>query len=483
MAKKETRRVRTLGGFIKWAEQFEPGQYLFRGVSNDTYTIKSSTSVRLRENDSNPAKILKINEEMIKDARLHGHDAKSGQRLSDLELLAELQHYGAATFLIDFTYSAQVALWMACRKNPEGHVNGKVFAVRSDDPVRFKKITPELLEENLAYFFQPDERRGYPLYQWQPKQHNNRIIAQQSVFLFGGAQVEAEAECIILKGSKPDLQTSLARVSGITEAKLFPDFYGFANLRAYHKLYVEPDVRDYMLRGIEAILMDNFDDVIAYYSEVISSQRADLPLDSFYSSRGRAYEKRGEYDLAIADYTIAVELDPKDAERYISRGITYGLKGDFDNAIKDFNKAINLNSNDFHAYNHRGIVYKRKGENNKAIDDFSKAIELNPDDDYGGPYFNRGIIYHNEGEVEKAIDDYSKSIELNPSHANAYYYRGTLWLRLQNWERAKVDLTDARNRELNTIAEFFKDYGSIVDFEMKNNVSLPGDIKTMLTQN
>ena len=483
MAKKESRRVKTLGGFMKWAEQFNPGQYLFRGVSNDAYQIVSSTFVRLGEYGSNPAKLLKINEEIIKDARLQGHDEKNGKQLSDLELLAELQHYGAATCLIDFTYSALVALWMACRKNSEGHVNGKVFAVRSDDPVRFKKITPELLEEKLAYFFQPDERRGYPLYQWQPEQQNNRIIAQQSVFLFGGAQVEAEAECIILKGSKTDLQTSLAKVSGITEAKLFSDFYGFASLRAYDRPYVEPDVRSYMLRGIEAILTNNFDDVITYYSEVISSQRADLQLDSLYSSRALAYENQGKFDLAIADYTRAVELAPKDAERYISRGIAYRLKGDFDRAIKDLDKAIKLNSNDFHAYNHRGIVYKRKGENDKAINDFSKAIKLNPDDDYGGPYFNRGIIYDIEGKIEKAIDDYNKAIELNPGYADAYYHRGTLWLRLQNWERAKADLTNAINRDMDVIAEFQEHYGSIMEFEEQNSVSLPVDLKMMLERN
>ena len=482
MAKKEVRRVRTLSGFVKWAEQFELGPYLFRGVSNDTYEIKASTTIRLEKNSGNPAKLLKINEEMIKDARLQGHGEKNGQRLSDLELLAELQHYGAATCLIDFTYSAQVALWMACRRNPEGHVNGKVFAVRSDDPVRFKKITPKLLEKDLAYFFKPDERSGYLLYQWQPKQQNNRIIAQQSVFLFG-AQVEAETECIILKSSKASILISLEKTSGITEARLFPDFDGFASLRAYDRPYVEPDVRKYMLRGVDALLTDNFDDAIVYYSEVISSHRTDLPLASLYSSRALAYENRGEYDLAIADYTEAVKLGSENVERYVSRGIAYRLKGDFDNAIKDFNKAINLNSNDFHTYNHRGIVYKRKGESDKAINDFSKAIDLNPDDNYGGPYFNRGIIYHSEGEIEKAIDDYSKSIELNPSYADAYYHQGTLWLRLQNWERAKVDLTGARNRGLNIIADFCKDYGSVVDFEARNSVSLPEDIKTMLTQN
>ena len=39
MEKKESRRVKTLGGFIKWAEQFDFRQYLFRGVSNEKYEI------------------------------------------------------------------------------------------------------------------------------------------------------------------------------------------------------------------------------------------------------------------------------------------------------------------------------------------------------------------------------------------------------------------------------------------------------------
>ena len=163
MAKKESRRVKTLSSFMKWAEQFEPGLYLFRGVSNEHYEIEASASRRLGKNGSNPAKLLKINMEMVSDARLAGHDVKNGQRLSDLELLAELQHYGAATCLIDFTYSAQIALWMACRQRSKWNVNGKVFAVRSDDPVRFKKVIPESLQENLDYFFRADERRGYPV--------------------------------------------------------------------------------------------------------------------------------------------------------------------------------------------------------------------------------------------------------------------------------------------------------------------------------
>jgi hypothetical protein len=46
------------------------------------------------------------------------NDAKSyhyhKEELSNLELLLELQHYGAATGLIDFSRDFLVALWFAC---------------------------------------------------------------------------------------------------------------------------------------------------------------------------------------------------------------------------------------------------------------------------------------------------------------------------------------------------------------------------------
>lgn len=89
MAKKVSRRVKTLSGFLKWTEQFNDGQYLFRGVSKHTYKLEASAYRRLLEADrNNSARLLKINRELINKARLLGHDRKDGHYLSDLELLA-----------------------------------------------------------------------------------------------------------------------------------------------------------------------------------------------------------------------------------------------------------------------------------------------------------------------------------------------------------------------------------------------------------
>ena len=60
---------------MKWVAQFNDGQYLFRGVSNEEYEIQASAYRCLPKADrNNPVKLLKINKEMISDTCFEGHD-------------------------------------------------------------------------------------------------------------------------------------------------------------------------------------------------------------------------------------------------------------------------------------------------------------------------------------------------------------------------------------------------------------------------
>ena len=437
--------IRTLNEFIEWATQFNDGQYLFRGVPNDTFEIQASAYRRLREAErNNSSKLLKINEDLIEKARGRGHDQKNSQQLSDLELLAELQHFGAGTCLIDFTRSALVALWFACLKNPkkkEEEANGKVFAVRSNDTVHLKTVNPELIKKKIDYFLKPDENNRYRLYQWEPKLQNNRIIAQQSVFLFSGAQIEAEVECIIIKSSKQEILESLNKVSSITEASIFPDFDGFARLYAHDKPYIGPDARDYLQRGIEAHQNDNLDDAIEYYTEVIRLDPADIDIVAVYNNRGNAYGNKGDNDSAIDDYTKAIDIEPNFTNAYYNRGIAYRNKGDNDSAIDDYTKAIDIKPNFANAYYNRGVAYWDKGDYDSAIADHTKAIQLNPN--YAEAYNNRGNAYGDKGDYDLAIEDYTKAIDIKPNFANAYYNRGVAYWDKGDYDSAIADHTKA----------------------------------------
>ena len=442
MAEKESRHVETLSEFIEWASQFNDGQYLFRGVPDQSYEIQASACRRLPEEErDNPARLLRINKRLIEEAKTQGHDQKNGQRLSDLELLAELQHFGAATCLIDFSRNALTALWFASQQDsPEKETNGKVFAV--PDIIGLREVTPNLIEDKIDQFFKPDEHGQYPLYKWKPKLQNNRIIAQHSVFVFGGAQIEAETACVIVLSSKEAILKSLAEISDITEASMFPDFDGFARLHAHNKLYIEPDIRGYLQRGIEAHQREDLDSAINYYTTVIGLDPEDTSIVAqAYYNRGIAYGQRDGYKRAIADYTKAIELKSDFVEAYNNLGIAYGQRGDYDRAITDYTKAIELNPNYADAYYNRGIAYGQKGSYEYAIVDYTKAIELNSS--YTNAYYNRGIAYGQRGDYDRAITDYTKAIELNPNYVGAYNNRGIVYRQKGDYDRAIADCTQA----------------------------------------
>lgn len=56
---------------------------------------------------------------LLRHARHKGFDTENGKILTDFELLAKLQHHGAATRLVDFSKNVLVALWFAIQDNKE----------------------------------------------------------------------------------------------------------------------------------------------------------------------------------------------------------------------------------------------------------------------------------------------------------------------------------------------------------------------------
>src|SRR5271157_2444081 len=83
---------------------------------------------------------------------------------------------------------------------------------------------------------------------------------------------------------------------------------------------------------------------ISYCTRVIQSGQylgADA-APAFYD-RGLAYNKVGQYDLAIADFDEAIHLNPNLAAVFDDRGVAYYNKGEYDHAIADYNEAIRLN--------------------------------------------------------------------------------------------------------------------------------------------
>ena len=186
-----------------------------------------------------------------------------------------------------------------------------------------------------------------------------------------------------------------------------------------------------------------------------------------------------EFVRSLSDCQI-IEPDPQD---YLQRGIESHQNDNPDDAIAYYTEVIQLDPTDTSilsiAYYSRGLAYAEKGEVDSAIENYNESIQLNPD--FADAYNYRGIAYKNKGEIDRAIENYDQAIQIKPNDVRFYNNRGIALLYLQEWGRAKSDLTIARNMGVDIIALFHNAYASVADFEQRYNVEIPEDIAAMLT--
>ncbi|HEX6126098.1 MAG TPA: TonB family protein [Pyrinomonadaceae bacterium] len=102
------------------------------------------------------------------------------------------------------------------------------------------------------------------------------------------------------------------------------------------------------------------------------------PDFSFYQTRADQNAGKGEFTLALADYTKSLEMKSDNAAAYLNRGKTHYNLRSYDLSVKDFDKALELNPKDSVAFLNRGISHEKLGDANKAMVDFQKAVDLDP---------------------------------------------------------------------------------------------------------
>ena len=455
------------GKFKKLTKDQKGEYYAFRGQEDADWPLESAARTRMeRENTQNYKDLFDyLKMDLINPTRLNGWGREGSRELYDLEILARLQHYGAATCLLDFTRSFPVALWFACHE--EHNKKGRVYIINTNDVDNFRKIEMEDIKKNELEELLNYQRVWY----WDLESFTERVSRQNSVLIIDGnnpIRKKPHEYFDIAHRDKKDLIKEIEGLFDLRPESLFKDIFGFASI---HKRNA-PLLYDPFRLGNEFYESENYDKAIEYYTKAIElgQKHADV-----YNNRGLAYLEKRDHGHAIKDFNEASSLAPKYADIYYNRGVAYLEMGDYRPAIKDFNEAIRLQLNSADVHNHRGRAYLRIGKHDRALEDFNKAIELKPDfaKAYNNravilgregkydramqnlnmviainpkdaiPYHNRGNAYVEKGKYDLAIADYNKAIELNPDYATAYSNRGLAYSGIKNYNFAIRDYNKA----------------------------------------
>ena len=434
--------------------------FLYRGQANATWPVDCSAARRLAADPANPIETQLIRhllvgylDILISTTRMRGFLPPSfSESISDLELLAHLQHQGAATGLIDFTRQPLVALWFAC---PESlNTDGAIYVLDRSQTAEINR-REDLRDKTIQSIYAEDT-----LWSWEPSALGNRIVAQSSVFVFGVPEI-ARTDMTALKvraESKSDILTQLETMYGINEEELFADFPGYAVANASTKNFdVKRSIRYWQEQielasedkreketahhncGVAYHAIKDVKNAIEQYSEAIDRNPDFVEA---YNNRGLANISLGRHENAFIDFDQAIRLKPDFADAYNNRGNTksYYL-GQYQDAIADYNEALRLKPDDADAYNNRGVAKNSLGRHEDAFTDFDQAIRLNPD--YVKAYNNRGLAKNSLGQYQDAITDFDQAIKLKPDYVEAYLNRGNIKMSLGQHQDSIADYDEA----------------------------------------
>jgi len=153
---------------------------------------------------------------------------------------------------------------------------------------------------------------------------------------------------------------------------------------------------------------------------------------------GKLYSRLGDRPRAIAEYRLAIDLDPRFVEARHRLGVELYLAGNNAEALKELRRAALVTPDyrkGYEIWYAEGLVLVRLDRQDEALARFRKAVETRPA--FAPAHNETGKVLLQRGEYDAAIDSFVRAIGADP---RADYARS---LQIAMTRKAQAPSTEA----------------------------------------
>jgi tetratricopeptide (TPR) repeat protein len=172
-------------------------------------------------------------------------------------------------------------------------------------------------------------------------------------------------------------------------------------------------------------LLADADAAVAEYRAALATKQAFPEAYAAHFGLGRALEKKGRLDEAIAAYREAVRLKDSLTPAHYELGNALKQKGRLDESIAEYRKAIRLMEDFPEAHHNLAQALVAKNDTDMAIAEYRKALATRRDfPEAYRTHQNLGIIYQGRGQLDAAIAEYREAIRLKSDYLDSHVNLG-----------------------------------------------------------
>ncbi|TVR88603.1 MAG: tetratricopeptide repeat protein [Saprospirales bacterium] len=213
------------------------------------------------------------------------------------------------------------------------------------------------------------------------------------------------------------------------------------------------------------LAIETMEDVVNMYPERVPSL---LKLGEFYLIIG-------QFDEAIQSFNRVLIAAPNNPDALFMKGLTFRDQGDTTRAIRFLQTSIDVDPSIEDAYILLGQLHMEKGSP-LAERYFRNGIRANPKEpvmhhalahylhfmdrleealekyremhvkfpSYAEGFYNAGLIHMELEEYDNAFEMFDMAVKIKPALSRGYFYRGKIFEKRGEYQRAKMDYDQAR---------------------------------------